>query len=99
MYQSIPYTRAIHSREHLKTAFPIPTSNLQNRPLRVRFGERLRYLRQSNMYTQKQLAEYLGIDRSFISDVERGKKNLSLNFAETIAQGFRISLAELLKDV
>ena len=38
-----------------------------------RFGLRLRELRRQHGWTQIQLADYLGIDRSFISDVECGR--------------------------
>ena len=40
-----------------------------------RFGRRLRTLRKDANMTQVELAQHLGIDRSFISDVERAKKN------------------------
>lgn len=63
------------------------------------FGKRLRSLRTEHGYTQTQLADYLGIDRSFISDVERGKKCMSLTYLETVAQGFHISISELTRDL
>ena len=34
-----------------------------------------------------------------LSEVERGKKNLSLYLTDTIARGFHLSLAELLHDL
>lgn len=40
-----------------------------------------------------------GIDRSFISDVERGRKSISLTMLEVIALGLDMSLSDLLKDV
>ena len=40
-----------------------------------------------------------GIDRSFISDIERGKKAASLVTMEVIALGMKLSLSELLKDL
>ncbi len=64
-----------------------------------RFGLRLRDLRRQQGWTQIQLADYLGIDRTFISDVERGRKAISLSYLETVAQGFKISLADLLIDL
>ena len=63
------------------------------------FGRRLRTLRVTSVYTQTQLADYLGIGRSFISDVERGKKNMSLSYLETVAQGFHMSISELTRDL
>ena len=47
--------------------------------------------------TQLQMATDFGIDRSYISDVERGRKAISLPMLEVIALGFEISLSDLLK--
>ena len=77
----------------IRRSFPNPALIL--RP----FGNRLRDLRQQRGLTQIQLADYLGIDRSFISEVECGKKAISLSYLETVAQGFNVSLAELLRDL
>jgi len=45
------------------------------------------------------MADALGIDRSYISDMERGKKNVCLPILEVIAQGFGISIARLLSRI
>ncbi len=62
----------------------------------IRFGARLRSLRCDRNLTQVQLADHLGIDRSYISDVERGKKAMSLSYLETVADGFKMTLPQLL---
>ena len=62
-----------------------------------RFGARLRRLRKAHGWTQVRAAEEFGIDRSYISDMERGKKNVCLPTMEVLAQGFGISLAQLVK--
>ena len=41
------------------------------------------------------MAERVGIDRSFLADVERGKRNISILNLELIAKGLRVSLAQL----
>jgi transcriptional regulator with XRE-family HTH domain len=63
----------------------------------VRFGMRLRELRKDRGWTQVRAAEEFGIDRSYISDMERGKKNVCLPTMEVLAQGFEISLAQLVR--
>ncbi|WP_396271096.1 helix-turn-helix domain-containing protein [Granulicella paludicola] len=45
------------------------------------------------------MAVDFGIDRSFISDVERGKKSISLVFLDVIALGLKVELSELLRGV
>jgi len=62
----------------------------------VRFGKRLRELRKKRGWTQVQMADALGIDRSYISDMEGGKKNVCLPTLEVLAQGFGISMARLI---
>jgi transcriptional regulator with XRE-family HTH domain len=42
------------------------------------------------------MAEKVGIDRSFLADVERGKRNISILNVELIAKGLKVSLAQLL---
>jgi transcriptional regulator with XRE-family HTH domain len=64
-----------------------------------RFGERLRNLRRERNLTQVRMAVDFGIDRSFISDVERGRKSISLPMLEVIALGLKMTLSELLRDL
>jgi DNA-binding XRE family transcriptional regulator len=64
-----------------------------------RFGARLRQLRLERNMTQLRMAIDFGIDRSFISDVERGRKSISLPMLEVMALGLQISLSDLLKDI
>lgn len=64
-----------------------------------RFGAKLRQLRHDRNLTQLRMAVEFGIDRTFISDVERGRKSISLPMLEVLALGLQISLSELLKDI
>jgi len=63
--------------------------------LLVRLGNRIRKLRKARAWTQVEMAEKVGIDRSFLADVERGKRNISILNLELIAHGFKISLSQL----
>jgi transcriptional regulator with XRE-family HTH domain len=47
-------------------------------------------------WTQTEMAEKVGIDRSFLADVERGKRNISILNLELIADGLRLTLSQLL---
>ena len=62
-----------------------------------RFGIRLRTLRKKQGWTQVEMAEKLGVDRSYISDMERGKKNVCLPTLEIIAQGTGLTISQVLK--
>jgi ribosome-binding protein aMBF1 (putative translation factor) len=62
-----------------------------------RFGRRMRQLRQERGLTQVDVAVHFGIDRTFLSDVERGRKGVCLPTLEVMALGFGISLSELMR--
>jgi transcriptional regulator with XRE-family HTH domain len=67
--------------------------------IRARLGLRLRQLRKKKGLTQVELADYLGLRRTYISDLEHGKRNVSLLTLEVIARGFGLSVSELLKRI
>lgn len=58
-------------------------------------GKRIRKLRQKRGWTQVEMAEQVGIDRSFLADVERGRRNISVLNLELIAKGLGITLSRL----
>lgn len=70
-----------------------------HRDVNTRFGLRLRELRCTQNMTQLRMAVDFGIDRSFISDVERGRKSISLPTLEILALGLDLSLSDLFKGV
>ena len=73
----------------------IPAAFLYPNDVSVKFGLRLRQLRRERKLTQTRMAKVFGIDRSHISDIERGKGSINLMTLEVIALGFKVSLAEL----
>lgn len=58
---------------HLANSLPAVKGNLN-----TIFGEILRELRTKKGFTQQQLADYSGLDRSYISELENGKLQPSL---------------------
>ncbi|HEV2988123.1 MAG TPA: helix-turn-helix transcriptional regulator [Candidatus Angelobacter sp.] len=64
-----------------------------------RFGKRLRYLREKAGMSQGDLSHKFGIDRGHVSDLENGKKLVGLAMLETLADGFKITISELMKGV
>ncbi len=62
----------------------------------VRLGKRLRALRKKRAWTQVYMAEHVGMDRSFISDLENGKKEICLRNLELLAAAFELTLSQLL---
>ena len=64
--------------------------------LLIRLGDRIRKLRKQRGWTQVVMAEKVGLDRSFIADVERGKRNISILNLDLIAKGLKLSLSRIL---
>lgn len=67
--------------------------------IRILLGKRVRDLRRKSGWTQVELAELLGVDRSYLSEIETGKKDPSLRVLKTIADGFKMTLSQFLREL
>jgi len=56
----------------------------------------LRFLRFTRGWTQEQLAAASGLHRTYISSIERGRRNVGLDNVERLADAFGLSVQELL---
>ena len=65
----------------------------------VRFGQAVRKLRQAQKISQEELAERCGLHRTYISDIELGKRNVSLENIERIAAALERPLSDLFKEM
>jgi ribosome-binding protein aMBF1 (putative translation factor) len=63
--------------------------------IRTRFGRRVRKLRKERGWSQEMLAEECGLDRTYISGIERGTRNVSLVNIRLLAETFGISISTL----
>jgi transcriptional regulator with XRE-family HTH domain len=57
-------------------------------------GERIKQLRQIKKLSQEQCAFIAGIDRTYLSGVERGQRNISIINLEKICTALGVSLGE-----
>ncbi len=62
-----------------------------------KLGQNLKKIRTKKDITQTQLAETLGVDKSFVSNIENGKTNPTLSTITNLAKVLGISTNELLK--
>lgn len=62
------------------------------------FGNKVHLIRQEKGISQEKLALEANIDRTYISDIENGKRNISLEIAYKIANALNIHLSEILSD-
>ena len=65
-------------------------------PARKMFGKALREARLTADMTQRAVAHRTGIDRSYISDIERGLINVSVDTMNTLAEAVGTELEVLL---
>ena len=64
-----------------------------------KFGNRIRTLRKERGLSQEDLAELSGLDRTYISGIERGLRNVALRNIAALAQALGVSLADLFEDI
>lgn len=66
-------------------------------PAAETFGERVRARRRELAQSQEQLADACGLHWTFVGQVERGQRNLSLHNILKLAEGLKIDPAELVR--
>jgi transcriptional regulator with XRE-family HTH domain len=63
--------------------------------VKSRFGLAIKQRRQELGISQEVLAERAGLHRTYIGDIERGARNLSLENIEKLANALQISISDL----
>lgn len=62
-----------------------------------RFGNRVKELRLKKKLSQAALAERLGLHSTYISQVERGVRNMALKNIEKLAKALQVKVEDLVK--
>jgi len=70
-----------------------------SRDIVIRFGKRIRRLRNAKVMNQTVLAERVGTDQATISRIENGKQEPCLRFIELLAESLKTPLGELFRDL
>ncbi|PND03938.1 helix-turn-helix domain-containing protein [Akkermansia muciniphila] len=65
--------------------------------IKKKFGDRIRKLRLKSNLSQEKFALLIDMDRTYLTSVENGKRNISLENIAKIANGFNITIEELFK--
>lgn len=66
---------------------------------REQLGMRIKYLRNQLNWSQEDLALEANINKNYLSDLENGRRNPSLDILEKIAAALNISLSELFRGI
>lgn len=64
--------------------------------IRVKFGQRVRKARLAKGLSQEELAHEADSNRTYISDVERGTRNPSIEVVQRIANALTVKMGDLL---
>src|SRR5439155_4503973 len=84
------YTHSLH-------AATVAAMRKRRPDVRERFGFAVKDRREELGLTQEDLAERAGIHRTYLSDVERGGRNLSLLNIERLADALALPLSDLFR--
>ncbi len=68
-----------------------------NNDIKQKLGKRIKDLRVEQGFSQEELASKSLLHRTYISDIERGGRNVSIENVERIAKALDIDPSELLK--
>ena len=63
--------------------------------VRQQFGSKVRRLRERRGISLRQFALSVNLDKTFLSDIERGNRSATLDTIDKIARGLDVSLSEL----
>ena len=67
--------------------------------LETAFGRSIKKFRITLGYSQEQLAELADLHRTYVGDVERGERNISLLDMWKIASALRMRLSDLIREM
>lgn len=65
--------------------------------IKLKLGRKIRETRVKEGYSQEELASRCGLHRTYISDIERGERNVSVENIEKIARALKTEPNELLR--
>ena len=65
----------------------------------MKLGQRLRFIRKENQLTLKELSQLSELSVPYLSDIERGVVNPSIETLRKVAKAYNISVKDIISDV
>ena len=62
--------------------------------IKLKVGQRIKVLRKETGLSQENLAYKAEVDRTYVTDVENGRRNVSVEILERIIKGLDISFSD-----
>jgi transcriptional regulator with XRE-family HTH domain len=72
---------------------------MANEDLLVQFGQKVKQLRKARGLSQEQLSFAAELERSYISDIEVGRRNVALRNVYALATALGMTLAQLFEGI
>ncbi len=66
-------------------------------PYHARFGKAVKAIREEKKLTQAQVAGLMDVPATFLSDIERGVRNVSLSTLIALSKALNVKLSEIVK--
>ena len=66
--------------------------------IKEKFGEKVKAMREQKAISIEHLANISNVDRNYISDIEKGKRNPSIEIVEKIITGLESDFATFFND-
>ncbi len=82
--------KSVTITQQIPTSFRVPD-------IKTSFGRCLRRLREERGISQEALANEAGLDRTYVSSVERGRRNISLENIERLANALKVDIQALFR--
>lgn len=67
--------------------------------MKIEFGNRVKFLREQAGLSTNKFALMVGLSKSFVIQIEHGRRNISLDTIERIAAGLNMTISELFEGV
>ena len=64
--------------------------------IRARLGRNVRKLREARGWSQEDYADRAGIHRTYVSDIERGRRNPTITVVEKLAAPLEVTAGQLI---
>jgi transcriptional regulator with XRE-family HTH domain len=73
------------------------TKSIPEKKLRLTFAANVRAARRDQRISQEELGAKAGLDRTYVSSMERGQRNVSIDNIEKVAAALGVDASELLR--
>jgi transcriptional regulator with XRE-family HTH domain len=62
--------------------------------IKLKIGQRIKELRKQREFSQEDLANQADVDRTYVTDVENGRRNVSVEILERLIRGLNVSFTD-----